>query len=151
LRSRAGRGDVTVAHMKRAVALRHVHFEDLGTFAPVLSDAGYKTHYCDIGIDDIQALDPLEPDLLIALGGPIGLYETATYPFLVDELRLIQTRLAAGRPTFGICLGAQFIAQALGAHVGPTGTKEIGFSRLTLTAAGETTALRHLRDVSVLH
>src|SRR4051812_24986969 len=69
-------------HMRNAIALRHVHFEDLGTFEPVLSRAGYKTHYCDLGTDDISALDPLEPDLVMVLGGPIGVYETSTYPFL---------------------------------------------------------------------
>ncbi len=137
--------------MKNAIALRHVHFEDLGTFEPVLSQAGYRTHYCDLGIDDISAFDPLEPDLLIVLGGPIGVYETLTYPFLVPELQLLRERLAAGRPTFGICLGAQFIAHALGADVAPTGTKEIGFSRLSLTPAGEASPLRHLRGVAVLH
>ena len=137
--------------MKNAVALRHVHFEDLGTFAPVLSQAGYDTRYCDMGVADISALDPPEPDLLIVLGGPIGVYETRAYPFLIDELRLLRTRLAAGRPSFGICLGAQFIAHALGAAVTPTGTKEIGFSRLSLTPAGEAGPLRHLRDVAVLH
>jgi len=48
------------------------------------------------------------------LGGPIGVYEQDAYPFLRDELRLLRTRLTAGRPTLGICLGCQLIAQALG-------------------------------------
>jgi GMP synthase (glutamine-hydrolysing) len=140
-----------VTAVPTAFALRHVHFEDLGTFEPVLSRAGYKTRYIGLGMDDVSALDPLEPDLVIVLGGPIGVYETVTYPFLRDELQLLQTRLAPGRPTLGICLGAQLIAHALGAAVAPTGNKEIGFSPVTLTPSGETSPLRHLRDVSVLH
>ena len=137
--------------MRNAIALRHVHFEDLGTFEPILASAGYKTHYCDVGTDDVSAQHPLEPDLVIVLGGPIGVYETSTYPFLVPELELLKRRLAANRPTFGICLGAQLVAHALGAEVAPTGIKEIGFAPLSLTAAGTASPLRHLRDVPVLH
>lgn len=137
--------------MPTASVLRHVHFEDLGTFAPVLSRAGFQTRYIDIGVEGLAERNPLEPDLVVVLGGPIGVYETTAYPFLRGELELLGTRLAAGRPTFGICLGAQLMAHALGAAVAPTGTKEIGFSPVTLTAAGETSPLRHLRDVSVLH
>jgi GMP synthase (glutamine-hydrolysing) len=137
--------------MRTAIALRHVHFEDLGTFDPVLSRAGYKTRYSDAGIDDVSGLDPLEPDLVIVLGGPIGVYETSTYPLLAREIELLRTRLAANRPTFGVCLGAQLMAHALGAAVAPSGTKEIGFSPLSLTPKGEASPLHHLRDISVLH
>ena len=36
---------------KSAMALRHVHFEDLGHFAPVLERYGYDLTYCDIGVE----------------------------------------------------------------------------------------------------
>jgi GMP synthase (glutamine-hydrolysing) len=58
--------------MKRAIAIRHVAFEDLGSFEPVLADNGFEVRYVDCGIDDIAAIDPLTPELLIVLGGPIG-------------------------------------------------------------------------------
>lgn len=137
--------------MKHAVAIRHVHFEDLGTLGPVLKQRGYAIRYHDVGLDDFAALDPLAPDLLVVLGGPIGVYETEAYPFLVDETALIARRLASGRPILGICLGAQLVAAALGAKVAPTGVKEIGFSPLTLTDAGRAGPLRHLEGVAVLH
>ncbi|KQT60740.1 MULTISPECIES: glutamine amidotransferase [unclassified Aureimonas] len=137
--------------LKTAVALRHVAFEDLGSFEAVLAAAGYKVHYYDIGVHEIWTLEPVKTELVIVLGGPIGVYETETYPFLADELDFLRTRLAADRPTFGICLGAQLIATALGAKVRPTGTKEIGFSPLGLTTDGEAFVLRHLKDVPVLH
>ena len=46
-------------------------------------------------------MDGSTPALLIVLGGPIGAYEDASYPFLKNELRLLERRLAAGRPTLG--------------------------------------------------
>ncbi|QTL01645.1 glutamine amidotransferase [Aquabacter sp. L1I39] len=137
--------------LKTAVALRHVHFEDLGTFAPVIEAAGYGVRYVDVGVDPLWTIDPVRTDLVIALGGPIGVYETRTYPVLLDELDLLRTRLAAGRPTLGLCLGAQMMAAALGAKVGATGVKEIGFSPLALTPDGARGPLRHLADVPVLH
>lgn len=134
-----------------ALAIRHVHFEDLGVFESGLAAAGYRVRYHDIGLDQLEELDPLAPDLLVVLGGPIGVYEIAAYPFLEAETRLLAARLAAGLPTLGLCLGAQLIAAALGARVGPMGHKEIGFSPLMLTEAGRAGPLRHLDGVSVLH
>lgn len=117
--------------MKTAHVIRHVPFEDLGNLAPVLSEAGFDIRYREAGLDDLASLDPTSPDLLIVLGGPIGVYEERAYPFITDELRLLERRLAAGRPTLGICLGAQLIAAALGARVYPGAQgKEIGWSAL---------------------
>ena len=139
------------ATLKTAVAIRHVHFEDLGSFEAVLNAAGYRIHYYDVGVHDLWTLDPLLPDLLVVLGGPVGVYDTDTYPFLADERQLLEVRLAENRPTLGICLGAQQIAATLGAAVAPSGVKEIEFSELQLTQAGRDGPLRHLEGVSVLH
>lgn len=137
--------------VKTAIALRHVHFEDLGTFDAVLTAAGYGVRYCDIGVHELRTLDALEPDLLLVLGGPVGVNDAQSYPFLRQELELLELRLRASRPTFGICLGAQLMAAALGAPVIPNGCKEIGFAPLTLTAAGKDGPLRHLAQAAVLH
>ncbi|MGE7370382.1 glutamine amidotransferase [Neorhizobium sp. NPDC001467] len=137
--------------LKTAVAIRHVYFENLGAFEAVLPPAGYKLHYHDVGVDDLAALDPVGPDLLFILGGPVGVYEAALYPFISEEQALISARLRASRPTVGICLGAQQIAAALGAKVAPTGLKEIGFAPLNLTQEGAESPLRHLAGTPVLH
>lgn len=136
---------------KTVDAIRHIHFEDLGIFEAVLTAAGYEIHYYDLGVHDIAALDPMRADLLVVLGGPVGVYETQSYPFLVAERQILAARLAAHRPTLGLCLGAQQIAAALGAGVAPSGIKEIGFAELTLTEAGRAGPLRHLEGVPVLH
>ena len=139
--------------MKSAIAIRHVQFEDLGTLGPVLEDAGYRVRYADACVDDVASVDPIASDLVVVLGGPIGAYEDDIYPTLKDELKLLEKRLAAQRPTLGICLGAQLMARALGARVYPTGGKEIGWSPVTLSAIGRESAFRHLGQdgVAVLH
>ena len=138
--------------MKTVLAIRHVAFEDLGSFAPVLAERGYAIRYLEAGYDDLATLDPLADDLLVMLGGPIGVYEQDAYPFLGDELQLLQARLQAGRSTIGICLGCQLIAHALGSRVYPGGTKEIGWKPLTLTDAGRAGPLAAFADQTpVLH
>ena len=137
--------------MKSAAVIRHVHFEDLGSFAGPLERAGYKIYYIDAGLCDLKTLDPAAADLLFVLGAPMGVYETAAYPFLADEISLLKMRLAKKLPLVGICLGAQLIAAALNAKVYPSGGKEIGYAPVTLTPAGHLSCLRHLNDVKVLH
>jgi GMP synthase (glutamine-hydrolysing) len=131
--------------------LRHVPFEDLGTFGPVLNEAGYAIRYVTVGDPGFPGEDSVVPDLLVILGGPIGVYEDAIYPFLKAEREFIARRLEAKRPTLGVCLGAQLIAASLGAAVFPAGVKEIGFAPVVLTDAGRASPLRHLDCVPVLH
>jgi GMP synthase (glutamine-hydrolysing) len=137
--------------LRKAIAIRHVGFETLGTFEHELERAGYALTYADIAAGDLVRIDAAEPDLLIVLGGPVGVYETDAYPFLATELALIEARLRSGLPILGICLGAQLIAAALDARVAPTGTKEIGFAPIALTEAGQQGPLRHLAEIPVLH
>jgi GMP synthase (glutamine-hydrolysing) len=65
--------------MKTLLVLRHVAFEDLGAFAAPLEEAGYAIRYADIGMDAMRDQD--DPDLLVVLGGTIGAYEEAVYPW----------------------------------------------------------------------
>jgi GMP synthase (glutamine-hydrolysing) len=137
--------------MKTAIAIRHLHFEDLGTLEPLLEARGYDIQYADATQDDLTALDVQAADLLVVLGGPIGAFDDAAYPFLIDELALVWRRLESRRPLLGICLGAQLIARALGARVYALGVKEIGFGRLALTPEGERSPLAALGDIPVMH
>ncbi|WP_075255813.1 glutamine amidotransferase [Herbaspirillum camelliae] len=138
--------------MNRTVlAIRHVHFEDLGTLEPLLRERGYAVRYVDAAINDLASLDVLSPDLVVVLGGPIGAFDDACYPFIANEVELIRQRLGSQRAMLGICLGAQLIARALGARVAPMGIKEIGFGALTLTPEGHSSPLTALDGVPVLH
>ncbi|HVM80411.1 MAG TPA: glutamine amidotransferase [Stellaceae bacterium] len=135
-----------------ALAIRHVPFEDLGSFAPVLRERGFILGYRDAGLDDLEARDLFDADLLVVLGGPIGVYETRDHPFLAGETASIERRLKAGRPVLGICLGSQLMAKALGARVYKGRRKEIGWGPLEITAAGRLSPLRELgQRTPVLH
>jgi GMP synthase (glutamine-hydrolysing) len=136
---------------KTVIALRHVFFEDLSAFAPILAEAGYKIEYLDLGVDDLKTSKASEAELVVALGGPIGAYEENLYPYLKDEVDLLEWRLARGRPTIGICLGAQLVARALGARVYPGQIKEIGFGAIILTEEGRRSCLTSFENGSVLH
>lgn len=135
---------------REACVVRHVAFEDLGTFAPVLEAGGFELSVMDAGVDDV--FEPmLHSDLVVVLGGPIGVYDHVQYPFLTDEIRALAKRMREGRPTLGICLGAQLMAAALGARVYPGGRKEIGWGAVSLTEAGRASCLSKLEGQPVVH
>jgi len=139
--------------MKSARVIRHVAFEDLGSLEPLLARRGLAVTRIDAPTADFAGPEATAADLLVVLGGPIGVYDTADYPFLEPEIALIARRLAAGRPTLGICLGCQLMARALGARVYPSGTKEIGWAPVRLTEAGRRSCLAPLAEpeAPVLH
>ena len=127
----------------RCCVLQHLAFEDLGTFAPVLLEAGWTIQACHVADGLPDARDWRDADLCIVLGGPMGVHDGAAYPFLSRELELVRSRLGEGRPLLGICLGAQLMAQALGAAVYAGKAKEIGW--------GAASPLAALRGAPVLH
>ncbi len=137
--------------MKTAVALRHLAFEDLGLIEPWLKRRGWAVHYYDVGVDELWKLDLTQVDLLAVLGGPIGAEDDHLYPYLAEEVRLISERIQSGRPLLGVCLGAQLMARALDARVGPMSHKEIGFGPLSLSPKAQQTPLSRIGSQSVLH
>jgi len=137
--------------MKNATAIRHVHFENLGSFEDVLEKRGFTVTYLDAGCDQLgDQVAQRSPQLLIILGGPIGAGERTIYPFLEEETALIQARLSREEPLLGVCLGAQLIAAALGSEVYPAEVKEIGWGDIELSAAGIASPLAEL-TTPVLH
>ncbi len=136
---------------RTAIAVRHVPFEDLGILAPLLAARSYETTLLDAGIDTIDPDAVAGTDLLLVLGGPIGVYDEDRYPFLHSSKAALATRLATGGATLGVCLGAQLLAEALGAEVRPTGAVEIGYGPLALTPEGRESVLAPLDGEPVLH
>lgn len=129
-------------------AVQHLAFEDLGGLANVLVDRELVVRTIDATRGDFGAAR--ESDLVIILGGPISANDSVRFPFLTAECAMIEHRLKRGLPTLGICLGAQLMAQVLGAKIYPMAQKEIGFSPLELTAAGKDHPLANI-SAPVLH
>ncbi|WP_425917921.1 glutamine amidotransferase [Acinetobacter sp. TSRC1-2] len=130
-------------------AIQHLAFEDLGHWEDIFYQLGFRVRYFEAGVDDLSKAFQ-HKGLTIILGGPIGVYETADYPFLQQEIDLLKVRLEENLPTLGICLGAQLIAHALGAKVYAGHQKEIGWSKLSISNI-ENNLLAPLSDTAVLH
>lgn len=123
---------------KTALVLQNHPSDPLGNLEPVLLAQGFSLTVLQLPQDQaaLAAQDPLAPDLVVILGGAMGVYEKEKYPFLQKEIDLLQARLQKKRPILGICLGAQLMASALGARVYPGPIKELGWYPLQPTPEG---------------
>ncbi|MCL5029803.1 MAG: type 1 glutamine amidotransferase [Bacteroidetes bacterium] len=72
-------------------------------------------------------------DMLIIMGGPMGIYDEDKFPWLTSEKIFIKNVIDSGKLVLGICLGSQLIAASLGAKVYPNKFKEIGWFDIKLT------------------
>ena len=106
--------------------LQHVPFEGLGSIA-----SWAKTRRAQISRTRLfadEALPPAEEiDLLVVMGGPMGVYDECDHPWLVREKEFLKQAMDTDTHVLGICLGAQLIADVLGANVYPNNHKEIGW------------------------
>jgi len=136
---------------RKALIIRHVPYEGVAAYREPIEAAGYEIDRVDVADPVFPTLDLREPDLLIMMGGPMGVYEQEAHPWIRCQLRRLAQRLDADRPTLGVCFGAQLVAAALGAEVYAGPTQEIGFHPVALHRAASESPLRHIADVPVLH
>lgn len=120
--------------------LQHVPFEGLAYLQTWLS-AGQHTLTSSQFYSEYQLPDVHSIDAVIILGGPMGIYDETEYPWLIAEKAWIKAAIAADKWVLGICLGAQLIADALGAKVSRNPGKEIGWFDLQKTAQAEQSIL----------
>ncbi|BCS97518.1 amidotransferase [Desulfoluna limicola] len=123
--------------------LQHVSFEGLGSMETVLKKNGHTltaTH-----LYRGESLPPLDTiDLLIVMGGPMGVYDDEEYPWLKPEKRFIRSAIDAGKKILGICLGAQLLADALGAKVTRNHHREIGWFPIVRHADMESSQFKEI-------
>lgn len=138
---------------KTALIIRHVPYEGVAGFRAPIEEAGYAIDRVDVDDAHFPHHDLTRPDLLIMMGGPMGVYEQDQHPWIACQLRRLALRLEAGLPTLGVCFGAQMIAAAMGGTVHPGPHKEIGFDELTVLppAGSPDSPLAHLAGQPVLH
>jgi GMP synthase-like glutamine amidotransferase len=117
---------------------QHVPYEALGYIETWAKERGHlitNTEFHLRGtIPDIDSVD-----WLIVMGGPMSVHDETNYPWLVDEKRFIERAISRGKNVLGICLGAQLIANVLGARVAPMSYKEIGWYAIRKTNAADST------------
>lgn len=115
----------------RAIVFVHDEAEGPVTLEPALRRAGFTVEQ---RVREVREGDEAA-DLVVVMGGPMGVYEADRFPFLAQEQGLLEKRLAAHRPNLGICLGAQLLAAAAGSKVYPGAAgKVVGVLPVTLTA-----------------
>lgn len=135
---------------KRALVIRHVPHEGLAGYREPIEAAGYTIDRIDVSDPAFPELDLRAPDLLVMMGGPMGVYEQDRHPWIACQLRRLRSRLEAERPTLGVCFGAQMIAEALGGRVFAGPAREVGFHPVTVHRTADN-PLRHLAGQPVLH
>ncbi len=130
--------------------LQHVPFEGLGSIEPWLLKSGYGVSVTRFFESDYLP-DLQQVDLLIVMGGPMSVNDEDQFPWLVEEKAFIRKAIHAGKPVLGVCLGAQLIAEALGAAVYPNSVKEIGWFPITGIEPAENNTFCFPKALEVFH
>jgi GMP synthase-like glutamine amidotransferase len=122
--------------MTRIHCFQHVPYE-----SPEYIAAWAAEHHYPVSVSHLYegetAPAPDEFDWLVVLGGPMGVADEATHPWLTAEMGAIETAIARGKTIVGVCLGAQLIAHVLGARVYGNPVREIGWFEVRMTGAAE--------------
>lgn len=113
----------------------HAAFEKLGVIESWIKQKNYilTTTHTYKGEELPQHSDF---DFLIIMGGPQSPLELNKHPYLRNEITLAKHAVQANKVMLGICLGAQIIAEALGAATERSPNKEIGVYPIQLTKEG---------------
>ena len=104
---------------------QHVPFEGLGCMEPWFAARGHRLSYVRFFAGEVPA--GADADWIIVMGGPMGVHDEAEFPWLKTEKAALRAALDRGTAALGVCLGAQLMANVLGAEVKPNGCKEIGW------------------------
>ena len=127
--------------MKRALIIRHHEAETMGgDFRAILEHRGFQFVECNIfeSAPDYDHFDPPQlshVELIMAFGGPMSVNDDL--PALHAERGYMREALTTGKPVFGVCLGAQMMATALGGAVEPSGGYQFGLRKIHITADGD--------------
>lgn len=111
---------------RRVAVLQHVPFEGPGAIGEWAEARGHDLVRVHLHRGEVL-MAACEVDAVVVMGGPMGVADEAQFPFLREEKHFVHECLAEGIPVLGVCLGAQILAEVLGAQVRPQGYREIGW------------------------
>lgn len=127
--------------MKRALIVRHAAPETLtDNFRGTLLDQGFELQALNVfeaapEYERFDAPNLADVDMVLILGGPFSANDAL--PALHAERAYLREALDQDKPVFGVCLGAQMMATALGGVVEPSGGYQIGLKKISVTAEGK--------------
>ena len=132
--------------------LQHMECEGMGKIADWIRDRGHTVNCTHLYRgEELPADDSFE--LLLIMGGPMNIYEHRNHPWLVAEKEWIRRAIESGKRVLGICLGAQLIADVLGAKIYQNPALEIGWYPVRFNSSKTTVpAFKHFPEsLTVLH
>jgi len=128
--------------------LQHVDFEGPGEIEKWCRQTGNEYKVCRLFLE--EALPKAEEtDFLVILGGPMSVLDEL--PWLEEERQLIRTFISQGKPVFGVCLGGQQIAKALGADIFQGEFREAGWLPIRTIASASATLSDLPEELVVFH
>lgn len=120
--------------------LQHVPFEGIASIDNWVKTNGHTVEGTKLYAGETPA-EVIDFDMLVVMGGPMNIYEEDKYPWLAEEKKYIKKAVTAEKTVLGICLGAQLIADVLGARVYKNTHREIGWYPVTLTREAKNTTV----------
>ena len=132
--------------------IQHVPFEGLGAIADWAKDEQLTLWPIRPFLDE-RYPDPERVQVLVILGGPMGVNDEQRLPWIGLEKQFIEAVIGLDRIVLGVCLGAQLIASVLGATVYPNQEREIGWFPVERSADAVKTVIGRLlpETVEALH
>lgn len=123
------------------VVLEHHPLETASRLGTILNEHGHRLRHVQLHRGETVPPDLDDVDGVISMGGPMNTDEVEQHGWMQPELDFLKAAHEADLPVLGVCLGAQFVAVALGGEVGKMETPEIGFGKVTSTFFGSTDPL----------
>lgn len=124
--------------MKKILFLEHIDFETPALLLDWAKKENFEYERLFLYDNSCISFPDLESfDILVVMGGPMNIYEVDSYPWLKEEKTFIKRCISKNKKVLGLCLGAQLIADCLGAKIVRNANQEIGFFPLSLTKAGK--------------
>ena len=137
---------------KKAIVLQHAPTEGPERVGVLAVEGGWSLDVRHLYRGDPLPADLDGDDILIVMGGPMGVGDAgdARFPFLAPEIAFLRRVVERERPVLGVCLGAQLLAAAAGARVYPATRREVGWAPVRFLDVKHERVLRGIRAEEML-